>query len=332
MQWFIYYSVEGFLDGLTFYIDNQQIGQYQPTGSGEYPWIDVSYSVGSGNHTFKWTYSKDGGGGSTDCSNTGCDDAAFIDDIVFPSVESEFNGIVGDINGDQVVNVIDVIMVVNMALGSQEINYNTADLNNDGIINILDIIQVVNIILDGRISDATEAVIKIGDDYMAISADGTIAGIQMRISHNFDFSFNLTNESMVSDYNTQDGLTTIIIVLPEEEQIMSFNGNFEIEEIIVANSYGEIDVVIPSKIELSSPYPNPFNPVTTLELYIYNDAYVSVKVYNIMGQVVDVLINENLNKGSHVLNWNASYLPSGLYFVEAKSDYNIITQKVTLLK
>ena len=109
-------------------------------------------------------------------------------------------------------------------------------------------------------------------------------------------------------------------------------GEFEIEEIIVANSYGEIDVVIPSKIELSSPYPNPFNPVTTLELYIYNDAYVSVKVYNIMGQVVDVLINENLNKGSHVLNWNASYLPSGIYFVEAKSDYNIVTQKVTLLK
>ena len=113
---------------------------------------------------------------------------------------------------------------------------------------------------------------------------------------------------------------------------MSFNGDFEIEEITVVNSYGEIDVVMPSEIELSTPYPNPFNPVTSLELYIYNDAHVSVKVYNIMGQVVEILINENLNKGNHVLNWNASYLPSGIYFIEAKSDYNISTQKVTLLK
>ena len=57
------------------------MGQYQPTGSGTSPWTNVSYSVSSGNHTFKWTYSKDGGGGATDCNNTGCDDAAFIDDI-----------------------------------------------------------------------------------------------------------------------------------------------------------------------------------------------------------------------------------------------------------
>ena len=91
---------------------------------------------------------KDGGGGSTDCNNTGCDDAAFIDDIVFPSVESQSNNIPGDVNGDEVVNVLDVIQTVNMALGSQEPDYINADINDDGIINVLDIVSIVNIVLD----------------------------------------------------------------------------------------------------------------------------------------------------------------------------------------
>ena len=188
------YSPSGsnFYDGLTFYIDGVETGQYQPTSSSQYPWVNVSYPISEGNHTFKWTYSKDGGGGSTDCTNTGCDDAAFIDDVQFPSVESQFNSVVGDINGDEVVNVLDVIQLVNMALGSQEINYNTADLNNDGIVNVLDIVLVVNIALDGRISSANNAKIEVINNQIKLSSDGTIGGIQLTLLHDSDFSFDLT--------------------------------------------------------------------------------------------------------------------------------------------
>ena len=56
------------------------------------------------------------------------------------------NNILGDINGDQVVNVLDVILTVNMILGTSEIDYN-ADLNNDGGINIQDVILIINIII-----------------------------------------------------------------------------------------------------------------------------------------------------------------------------------------
>ena len=55
-------------------------------------------------------------------------------------------GILGDLNEDLVVNILDVIICVNMILGSEEVN-NNADLNDDGIVNILDIINLVNIIL-----------------------------------------------------------------------------------------------------------------------------------------------------------------------------------------
>ena len=105
-----------------------------------------------------------------------------------------------------------------------------------------------------------------------------------------------------------------------------------IDEIYIVNSYEEIDVVLPSNIELGSAYPNPFNPVTSLDIYLDQDSYVSVSVYDVRGYLVSSLLNSNLEKGSHTLTWNASDLPSGLYFIKAQSDYGIQTQKVTLLK
>ena len=61
---------------------------------------------------------------------------------------SEGNSLAGDINDDSVVNVLDVIQIVNIALGSQELDL-AADLNEDGLVNVLDVVQVVNIILEG---------------------------------------------------------------------------------------------------------------------------------------------------------------------------------------
>ncbi len=61
---------------------------------------------------------------------------------------SEGNSLTGDINDDSVVNVLDVIQIVNIALGTQDLDL-AADLNEDGVVNVLDVVQVVNIILEG---------------------------------------------------------------------------------------------------------------------------------------------------------------------------------------
>ena len=73
--------------------------------------------------------------------------------LVYPSLASQYltnvecvESIDGDINGDQLVNVQDIILAVNSILSDE---YNSdADLNSDGLVNILDIVQIVNIILD----------------------------------------------------------------------------------------------------------------------------------------------------------------------------------------
>ena len=154
----------------------------------------------------------------------------------------------------------------------------------------------------------------------------------MTISHDSDFSFSLTDNSMVSDFITDNNSTIIIVVLPEDKNIMSFEGDFEIDELLVVNSYEQIDIMLPSRIELGNAYPNPFNPITSLNLYMTQEGYVSVKVYDVVGQLVGVILEGDLDHGNHSLNWNAAHLPSGLYFIMAESNYNISTQKVTLLK
>ena len=146
------YSPSGnnFYDGLTFYIDENQIGQYQPNGNGVSSWIDFSGSLDPGFHTLTWTYSKDGGGGSTDCDNTNCDDAAFIDNFILYSYVDGEPLVPGDLNFDTNVDVLDIVLLVNFVLEStnpSEIEFQAGDVNGDGILNILDIVQLVNIIL-----------------------------------------------------------------------------------------------------------------------------------------------------------------------------------------
>lgn len=69
----------------------------------------------------------------------------YIRDIIAEHYEQEEEPIEGDLNGDDVVNIQDIILVINVIINGAENEY--ADINDDGIINILDIVQIINIII-----------------------------------------------------------------------------------------------------------------------------------------------------------------------------------------
>lgn len=75
----------------------------------------------------------------------------------------------------------------------------------------------------------------------------------------------------------------------------------------------------PGSYRLYGNYPNPFNPVTTIKYEIASSEIVTIKVFNMLGQEVAVLVNESQVAGLHEVRWNASNCPSGVYF------YRIIT-------
>tara|TARA_Y100001936_G_scaffold244924_1_gene286073 strand:- start:3 stop:3848 length:3846 start_codon:yes stop_codon:yes gene_type:complete len=330
------YSPSGnyFYDGLLFSINGQQVGQFQTESDGSSPWKVARYTVAPGITEFTWTYTKDSGGGSTDCINTDCLDAAFIDDIIFPPVYVESDYIVGDTNNDMVVNVLDVIVMVNMILGNADSNLETADLNSDGLINILDVTLLLNMILgDGRLFDANEAMMYISSDGVDISADGHIGAVQLTLSHGLNFELELTQDALVSDYKTDGTTTTLIVVAPETDHIFKTSDNFEVDEALVVNSNKFIDVVkYTPEFKLSAAYPNPFNPTTTIDFSVAKAGYASVTVYNLMGQVVGVLMDGIVDADTYNLTWNAQHLSSGVYMIKAESNGQVATQKIMLLK
>ena len=89
---------------------------------------------------------------------------------------------------------------------------------------------------------------------------------------------------------------------------------------------------IPENFELRQNYPNPFNPVTKLEFALPKSGYVTLKVFVITGRVVGVLADGFHTAGSHIINYDASMLSSGVYFYRLESGKNNVTRKMILLK
>lgn len=89
---------------------------------------------------------------------------------------------------------------------------------------------------------------------------------------------------------------------------------------------------IPGELTLRQNYPNPFNPKTTIEFSIKGLSPATLKIYNLIGEEVAVLVNEVLSAGSYRIVWNAEDLPSGVYFYRLKTDGFIETRKMILLR
>lgn len=91
---------------------------------------------------------------------------------------------------------------------------------------------------------------------------------------------------------------------------------------------------IPSSFTLHQNYPNPFNPSTSIEFTLLERSAVRLTVYNALSQEVATLVNEEVPAGTHKTSWDASGLPSGIYFArfEVHSDRNVGAQNFVATK
>mgnify|MGYP001347035761 FL=1 len=92
------------------------------------------------------------------------------------------------------------------------------------------------------------------------------------------------------------------------------------------------DVIVPTESSLSNAYPNPFNPATSLDYGLSVDGNVSITVYDISGQVVEVLVDDYKYAGEYSLTWNAQNYSSGIYFIGMEANGIYFTQKLMLVK
>ncbi len=96
-------------------------------------------------------------------------------------------------------------------------------------------------------------------------------------------------------------------------------------------SVEETTAPIPSAFNLLQNYPNPFNAGTTIEYHLPKSATVSLKVYNVIGQLVETLVNQQKEAGFHKATWNASHVGSGLYFYKITTGEYSEVKKLMLL-
>ncbi len=94
----------------------------------------------------------------------------------------------------------------------------------------------------------------------------------------------------------------------------------------------QISTEIPSQFELNQNYPNPFNPVTNIGFRIADFGFVSLKIYDVSGKEIAVLVNEELKAGTYNYDFNAANLPSGAYFYRLQTNGFTEVKKMMLIK
>jgi len=108
---------------------------------------------------------------------------------------------------------------------------------------------------------------------------------------------------------------------------IDFNGNFKYYGL--AN---EVIIGIPTEYSLCQNFPNPFNPSTTINYEIPNSNFVSLKIYDMMGREVAILISQFQEPGFYNVNFDASKLSSGIYFYKIQAGDFSAVKKLLLLK
>lgn len=94
----------------------------------------------------------------------------------------------------------------------------------------------------------------------------------------------------------------------------------------------EREEMLPASYSLSQNYPNPFNPSTVIRFQLPVADFVTLKVYNLLGQEVAALVEKKLEEGNHTVGWNASRFPSGIYICRFHTSTFVEAKKLILLK
>jgi photosystem II stability/assembly factor-like uncharacterized protein len=89
---------------------------------------------------------------------------------------------------------------------------------------------------------------------------------------------------------------------------------------------------VPSGFSLKQNYPNPFNPNTKIQFDISKSTFTKLSIYDVIGRVVAILVNEDLKPGVYQVSWDASHTASGVYYYKLETESYSETKKMILLK
>jgi hypothetical protein len=155
------------------------------------------------------------------------------------------------------------------------------------------------------------------------------------------YSSLFANQNWASNYSlsTSDTLTSMILdnnfnifVCGHHKRFLNNDRDMAIFKLGSTIGIQPINNEIPDRYELSQNYPNPFNPKTNIKLQIAKAGFVKLTVFDITGKETAILVNENLNAGEYNVDFNASWLTSGVYFYRLETEGFTDVKKMILVK
>ena len=127
-----------------------------------------------------------------------------------------------------------------------------------------------------------------------------------------------------------------------DDKLLTQNAFYRLKQIDFDGTFSysneiEVDVNAPLKFSLEQNYPNPFNPSTVIKYQVPVAGLVSLKVYDILGNEVAILVDEYRNAGSYEIEFNVGRnsspaIASGIYFYKIQAGDFVETKKMILLK
>ena len=279
----------------------------------------------------------------------------------------------GDLAGDMpIINIYDVVFLVDRILDDDFNNENytgcsieSADINQDSTFNTLDVIILILQVLGyedrGGLLTAGSGTLAITDQpgilTMTFNSNDLISGFQVDVPVNNFHEEDIDQLALPTGWFIEtrqlNDMTRILAIdlsgdHPVKEVSFTLPGSLSgaPENIVVCNNFGQaINTAVTykqptvEKLELSNQvnfnkiYPNPFNPAVTIPFSIPFEMYTRVSVYNITGQLVDILLEERaLRPGHHTLTWDGSEFSSGVYIIQVETPLRRYSQKAFLLK
>ena len=107
---------------------------------------------------------------------------------------------------------------------------------------------------------------------------------------------------------------------------IDFDGTFTFSKEAI------VEIASPKEFSLEQNYPNPFNPSTTIRYNIPERSFVSIKVYDVLGNEIATLVNGDKQAGNYKIDWNAGSLSNGVYFYTLSTGNYFTTKNMILLK
>jgi uncharacterized delta-60 repeat protein len=156
-----------------------------------------------------------------------------------------------------------------------------------------------------------------------------------QLNNQYRYSMNGYTDDIAKDVAVSKTNTNNIFVTGYSEMIVDNQGTtstISTEMILDNDTENEIVTEIPSEFSLSQNYPNPFNPSTNIQFSIPEGMTVKLVIYDILGKVTEVLVNQNLAAGSYTINYKNVNLSSGVYFYELTAGSFRDIKKMTLIK